>query len=92
MSDAAQGTICLRTQRRFAATFKAAIQFVDIRSTNQKLASSTTAAEQARTQRATNIGFSLSFQMTGGATAAILRHDTPWFVSQIEPAREWVLV
>src|SRR5262249_15659242 len=47
-------------------------QFMYTRSTNQKLPRSTTAAEHAGAQRAINIGFSRSFQMTGSAAVATM--------------------
>ena len=47
-------------------------QVSQTRSTNQKLPSSTTAAEHAGAHRVINIGFSRSFQMIGSATAATM--------------------
>src|SRR4026209_1195969 len=47
-------------------------QFVYTLSTSQKLPRSATAAEHAGAHRATNMGFSRSFQIMGSATAATM--------------------
>ena len=48
------------------------VQAIQTRSTNQKLPSNTTAAEQVGVHLAINMGFSRSFQMIGSVTAATM--------------------